>query len=375
MKDKVEWRYAKVEEFAYLTKGRTPTRAKKEYYATSGLPWVKIENLKRRTVCASEEYLSKVGAMQGKTVPAGSVLLSVNRTIGKVGIAGVPLQTNEQIIAITCIEPEELLPEYLYYYLIFSEKTLRRRAYVTVSSRISMGMLKDIIVPIAPPEYQQRCVARLQIIEALIWKKEDMAIKLKQYRSSLHNGKQRSWTKGNVNRAALVKELDELAKLLEQSTQVAQRLLRSVLERIFRAAEKKKEDVYYGKDKRSWHTIDEIWQLDESIKQLLRQMSFFQQCLYRAFYSADVPSAIHVILKQIKQLEPSLESYHIQDAVTAVESFRQMGLMAQREKRKLYYTAEETETNEITKEDGANLTISLWGCTFPNNNDNAKMAE
>lgn len=369
MKDSVDWYYAKIEEFAYLTKGRTPARAHKEYYASVGVPWVKIENLKRRVVYTSEEYLSETGERQGKTVPQGSVLLSVNRTIGKVGIAGVPLQTNEQIIAITCKESEGIWAEYLYYYLMFSEKILQRRAYVTVSSRISMDMLKNIIVPIPQIEYQKYIAEKLQVIEELVWKKEEMVEILKKYLKTVHNGEDKPQRRERTDRGFStleLSEIDELLNLLQQSVQLAQRLLKAVLNHIFLNAEIKKEAVYYGKRDRKWYTVDEIWQLDENMRMMLKKMSLFQQSLYCAFYTANKPSAIHTILKQIKQVEPAFELCNIQDAVNAVENFRQIGLLAQQEKRKLYYTEEQTETNEILKEDGSNLTISLWGCTFPN---------
>lgn len=372
-KDRVEWHYAKIEDFAILTKGKTPARVRTEFYAPEGLPWVKIENLKRRMVDDSEEYLSPEGEMQGRTVPAGSVLLSVNRTIGRVGIAAVPLQTNEQIVAITCREPDKILPEYLYFYLLFSEKILQRRAYVTINSRIGVGMLRNTIVPIAPLEYQWRCVERLRPLEELVWKKEDMFLKLKKYRAVVQKGTVKAHVTKMQDNSSQIKELDELAKLLEQSLQLAKRLLRAALEQIFVEAEKRKEEVYYGSTQKKWLDIDEMWQLDERIKQVLKEMSFFQQCLYRAFYSADVPSAIHTILKQVKQAEPSLDTRHIQDAVAAVEIFRQMGLLVQQENRKLYYTVEKNREDEITREDGSNLTISLWGCTFPNQTGEEQM--
>ena len=109
MDERIIWQYRKLEEFASVVKGRTPPRGMAVYYSEKGMPWVKIENLKRRVVTTSQEYLSPKGEDYGKTVPAGAVLLSVNRTIGKAGIAGVPLQTNEQIAAIVCRWAAELV--------------------------------------------------------------------------------------------------------------------------------------------------------------------------------------------------------------------------------------------------------------------------
>lgn len=348
--------------FANLTKGRTPSGKREEYYAKDGLPWVKIENLKRKWVNKSEEFLSGEGEQLGRTVPRGSVLLSVNRTIGKVGIAEIPLQTNEQIIAVTCPESDQIFSEYLYYYFKFSEETLKKRAYVTVNSRISLGMLADMIVPVADAAYQKYCVEMLCQIEELLWKKEDMCELLQRYLAALQKKKDRAILYDTRDEAS---DLQRLTYLLEQSKQLSQRLFETVLKQIFGEAEKKKADVYYGGKEARWQTIDEVKELDEPIRHLLKEMSFFQQCMYRAFYAAGVPSPIHTVLKQVKKLEPSLGEKHIQDAVAAVETFRQMGLMARQEERKLYYASDQTEENEILREDGSNLMISLWGCSFP----------
>lgn len=362
MGNRIQWDYAKIGDLAELTKGRTPSRKHREYYAKEGLPWVKIENLKRKWVSESEEYLSWEGEAAGRTVPEGAILLSVNKTIGKVGIAQVPLQTNEQIISITCRESVRLLPEYLYYYLKFSEKTLQQRAYVTVGSYISMGMLENIIIPVADPEYQEQCVMRLRPIEELLWQKEDMSELLKKYCVAVQS---KTAQEAAYDMKALPGYMDQLEGSLKQSLELAQRFLDAVLWQIFGEAEKEKENAYYGGSRRRWLTIDEMDQLDEQIRRLLKEMSLFQQCLYRAFYSAKAPSAIHTILKQVKEQEPFLRDRHIQDALAAVETFRQMGLIARQEDRKLYYTAEETEENEIVGEDGKSLTISLWGCSVP----------
>ena len=39
------WNSYSLEEVARLVSGRTPEREQKEYYASQGTPWVKIENL------------------------------------------------------------------------------------------------------------------------------------------------------------------------------------------------------------------------------------------------------------------------------------------------------------------------------------------
>lgn len=50
MEKKVIWEYRKLGEFAELIKGRTPPRENMAYYSDKGMPWMKLENLKRRVV-------------------------------------------------------------------------------------------------------------------------------------------------------------------------------------------------------------------------------------------------------------------------------------------------------------------------------------
>lgn len=370
MKNSEEWRYKKLHEIAVLIKGRTPSRQRTEYYAKKGVPWVKIENLKRRMISDSEEYLSVEGERVGRTVPADSVLLSVNRTIGRLGIAGVPLQTNEQIVAITIRNTEEVLPEYLYFYLMFSDKNLQKRAYVTINSRISPGVLGEMIIPIAPPKLQQYWVIRLKQLEELIWKKEDMLAQCRKYQEYYGNrrvdsNRNSNWKQNSLKQKKIKLEMEKLGSLLEASTALTEKLLRAVLNRIFQDAEQRKEAVFYGGEEPGWPEIADIRELDDTIKALLLEMPYFQQCIYRAFYAAGAPAAIHTVLKQVKRKEPSLKDQHIQDAVSTVETFRQLGLMSEQEQRKLYYTAEEKAEDEIMGENGSGLTIGLWGCSFP----------
>ena len=372
MGDKVRWGYAKLGGFAELGKGRTPSGKPAAYFGEKGTPWVKIENLRRKWVSASREYLTAEGERSGRTVPPGAVLLSVNRTIGKAGIAEVPLQTNEQIIAIVCKEQDNTFQEYLYYYLMFSAGILEKRAYVTVNSRISKGMLEDVIVPLADPGYRERCVAKLSLLEKLLWAKEDMLGVLKRYSDLV----QRNGIQGlSGDKETCRTDLEHLTKLLGRSLKVTERLFTAALEQVFREAERQKEEIYYGGRRWGWVTIDQMEKLEAPLKALLKEMSFFQQCLYRAFYAAGTLCAIHTIVKQVKKREPSLKEHHIQDALAAVETFRQMGLMTRQEERKLYYTPDETEENEILGEDGSNLTISFWGCSFPGRDRGSRAGE
>ena len=111
-----KWNTYQLDAVAQLVSGRTPQREQKEYYAQEGTPWVKIENLDQGFITQATEYLSPKGREKVNLVPENSVLFSIVGTVGKVGIAGVELATNQQIVALI-FDEAKVLPLYGYYYL------------------------------------------------------------------------------------------------------------------------------------------------------------------------------------------------------------------------------------------------------------------
>ena len=103
----------KLESLARLISGRTPEREQKEYYAETGTPWVKIENLDQGYIRETAEYLSEQGKEKVNLVPENSVLFSIVGTVGKVGIAGRELATNQQIVSLI-FDETRVLPLYGY---------------------------------------------------------------------------------------------------------------------------------------------------------------------------------------------------------------------------------------------------------------------
>lgn len=359
MDERIIWQYKKLGEFADVIKGRTPPREKAVYYSEQGMPWVKMENLKRRVVMSSQEYLSPTGIAYGKTVPKNAVLLSVNRTIGKVGIAGVPLQTNEQLAAIVCRKDSGVLPEYLYYYLLFAEKELQNRAYVTVGSRIGLEQLREFIVPVPSEEKQELWVDTLKRVEEFLWKKEDILELLQKVRKD----KFLKEVQIQENSECIPERLERLEELSQELTETGNRFFRALLFIVFDKADSEKEQCYYGGEKR-YTEKDPFAGLSEAAAELLRKMSDFQQALYLQFMREKEPAAIHDVLKRVKKGKSRFADYHIQDALASVEMFQQLGLMTNPVQRKLYYGGQQEEDNEVRGDDGRPLSIELWSCNY-----------
>lgn len=175
----------KLESLARLISGRTPEREQKEYYAETGTPWVKIENLDQGYIWEASEYLSEQGKEKVNLVPENSVLFSIVGTVGKVGIAGRELATNQQIVSLI-FDETRVLPLYGYYALRYHAEEIRKLSNQTTMALISRKTLGQyrIYVPDSL-EKQQEIVDNLQRFEEIKLKKEEMRSRMERYEQVL----------------------------------------------------------------------------------------------------------------------------------------------------------------------------------------------
>ena len=179
------WNSYSLEEVARLVSGRTPEREQKEYYASQGTPWVKIENLNQGFITHTAEYLSEKGREKVNLVPENSVLFSIVGTVGKVGIAARELATNQQIVSLI-FDETRVLPLFGYYCLRYHAREICKLSNQTTMALISRKTLGQyrIMVPDRLEE-QQEIVQKLQKFEEYAKKKEKIREKISRYDSVL----------------------------------------------------------------------------------------------------------------------------------------------------------------------------------------------
>ncbi len=100
------WKSARFAEIVEYKAGRTPARARADYWraAGDGVPWVAISDMSEfGTLTETKERISATAFQQvfrGQTVPAGTLIMSFKLTIGRVATLGVDACHNEAIISI-----------------------------------------------------------------------------------------------------------------------------------------------------------------------------------------------------------------------------------------------------------------------------------
>lgn len=151
-----DWTQAALGEVADIIIGRTPPRAKPQYWvAELDRPFCSIADMTSWNVEPRREGVSEQAETEGKAkrVPKGALLMSFKLTIGRVGFAATDLFPNEAIAWLRVKSPAEVDVEYLAHYLsAFDYGALAGRA--AKGQTLNSKSLAAIPVALPPVEKQ-----------------------------------------------------------------------------------------------------------------------------------------------------------------------------------------------------------------------------
>lgn len=165
--------------------GRTPSRSQRAYWG-EGHPWLSISDLVELNVWSTREQITSAAVedCRCRLVQPGTVLLSFKLSIGKVGIARVPLFTNEAIAALPVLDKGKLDPGFLSWALRSIDLTagLDRAAK---GLTLSKDKLEQIQIPLPTLQEQRRIAAILDKADALRTKRREAMAQLDRLAQSI----------------------------------------------------------------------------------------------------------------------------------------------------------------------------------------------
>jgi len=164
------WDVCTVSDIAKLTSGGTPDRQRSEYWNGS-VPWVKTGEVNYQTIYDTDEKITALGLEESsaKLVPAGAVLMAMygqGVTRGKVAKLGVAAAVNQACLAM--IPNSRVLNDFLYYFFTREYFSLRSMVQEGAQKNLSMGIVKEIFLPVPPREEQKLIVSALQSVDIKI---------------------------------------------------------------------------------------------------------------------------------------------------------------------------------------------------------------
>jgi type I restriction enzyme S subunit len=153
--EKFGWSQTTLGDIARWSSGGTPSAKTNSYYG-GGIPWAVIGDLTEGLVQETAQTITQLGLERSsaKIQPEGTVMLVMyGASIGRTGIAGIPLATN-QAIACAQVDESAILPRFLLHFLQSQKDAFVRAGQGGAQPNISQGIIKAWPISVPPLENQ-----------------------------------------------------------------------------------------------------------------------------------------------------------------------------------------------------------------------------
>ena len=178
----MSWKMVRLDDFCRMNSGGTPSRSNLSFY-NGEIPWAKIsdiENAEGGVIQYTEEHITAEGlaSINNRIFEKGTLLLAMYGSVGKVAFAGMEMTTNQAILGIKIKDESKISYAYLKYWFQTIKEQLLNRAVGGTLQNISLGIVKELQIPLPPLTIQKRIAEILDAADAL--KRKDQAL-LKKY--------------------------------------------------------------------------------------------------------------------------------------------------------------------------------------------------
>ena len=145
--------------------GGTPSRKNPNYW-NGNIKWLTIGDYSNhQTITDTKEKITQQGFNESnaKMIQKGAVVVSIYATIGRVGILGEDMTTNQAIVSI--IPNDNFINKYLMYVIDYYKFQLLDETITTSQKNINLTILQNMLIPKPPIEIQKQIVKECEKVE------------------------------------------------------------------------------------------------------------------------------------------------------------------------------------------------------------------
>jgi type I restriction enzyme M protein len=156
-----------------IESGGTPKSTEDNFWS-GGINWATLVDLPQNDfitqISKTERTISEVGLANSsaKVLPVGTVIVSSRATIGRVGIARVPVATNQGFKNIILRDQTQAIPEFVAYMMKHLAPTMETMATGGTFKEISKSTIASLQIPLPPLEVQKEIVAEIEGYQKII---------------------------------------------------------------------------------------------------------------------------------------------------------------------------------------------------------------
>jgi len=164
------WNAKPLGQLATFRTGTTPSTNRPSYYQ-GPIPFVKTAQIANNRIRAADHYISEEAKREYNLTlfPKGTVLLAMygqGKTRGQAALLEIEATTTQNSAAI--LPCEDLLPTYLWHYLMGQYDRLRGDGMHGQISHLNLGYLRSFLIALPPRAIQEQVVSSLDAVEARI---------------------------------------------------------------------------------------------------------------------------------------------------------------------------------------------------------------
>lgn len=178
------WKLCAIKDVSTVVTGNTPPTKHSEYYGGE-IPFVSPADLgSHKIITDSGKKLTNEGSSIARHIPEGSTLFTcIGSTIGKVGLAGRSLSTNQQINAVIPTRNND--KDYIYYQLLHRSKSIKKLAGTQAVPIINKSTFENQPILIPPLPEQKKIASILSTWDKAIETVDKLIENSKQQKKAL----------------------------------------------------------------------------------------------------------------------------------------------------------------------------------------------
>ena len=142
-----EWAIGTISDLGAVVGGSTPSKAKPEYYAETGIAWITPKDLsvnKSKFISHGENDITELGLKNSSAtiMPEGTVLFSSRAPIGYIAVAAGEVTTNQGFKSI--VPKPEIGTAFVYYFLKHNLPIIEGMASGSTFKEVSGSTMKGV---------------------------------------------------------------------------------------------------------------------------------------------------------------------------------------------------------------------------------------